>query len=91
MSESRRGFLLGVTAYVLWGAFPLYWPLLEPAGAIEILSHRVLWSAITLTLLVVVLRRRRQFVAIVRDRRVLRLLLVAAAASQSTGRSTSGR
>nr|WP_116023552.1 EamA family transporter RarD [Thermomonospora umbrina] len=34
----------GVAAYVLWGLFPLYWPLLKPAGAVEILAHRVLWS-----------------------------------------------
>ena len=44
MSESRRGFLLGVAAYVMWGAFPLYWPLLEPAGALEILAHRIVSS-----------------------------------------------
>ena len=33
--------LYGVACYLLWGLFPLYWPLLEPAGAIEILAHRV--------------------------------------------------
>ena len=79
MSESRRGFLFGVTAYVLWGAFPLYWPLLEPAGAIEILAHRIVWSGLTLGLLVLVLRRRAQFLAILHDARALKLLLVAAA------------
>ena len=46
ISESRHGFLLGVAAYVLWGAFPLYWPLLEPAGAFEILAHRIVWSLV---------------------------------------------
>ena len=44
VTESRRGFLLGVAAYAIWGLFPLYWPLLEPAGAIEILAHRIVWS-----------------------------------------------
>jgi chloramphenicol-sensitive protein RarD len=34
----------GVAAYVLWGLFPLYWPLLRPAGAVEILAHRIVWS-----------------------------------------------
>lgn len=34
----------GVAAYVLWGLFPLYWPLLKPAGALEILAHRIMWS-----------------------------------------------
>jgi chloramphenicol-sensitive protein RarD len=35
-----------VAAYVLWGLFPLYWPLLEPAGAVEILAHRIVWSVL---------------------------------------------
>ncbi len=64
---------------MLWGTFPLYWTLLEPAGAVEILAHRILWSAITMGVLVVVLGRRRQFVALVRDRRRLALLALAAA------------
>ena len=40
------GFVAGVAAYVLWGLFPLYWPLLRPAGAVEILSHRIVWSVV---------------------------------------------
>jgi chloramphenicol-sensitive protein RarD len=79
VQESRRGFLLGVAAYSLWGAFPLYWPLLEPAGAVEILAHRVLWSAVTMAVVVVVLRRARPVMAVVRDRRRFRLLAFAAA------------
>ena len=36
---------MGVAAYAMWGLFPLYWPLLEPAGAVEILAHRVVLVA----------------------------------------------
>ena len=78
MQESRRGFLLGVAAYSLWGAFPLYWPLLEPAGAVEILAHRVLWSAVTMGLAVVLLRQTDEVLAVVRDRRTFRILAFAA-------------
>ena len=78
MPPSRQGFLLGLAAYVLWGGFPLYWPLLEPAGSLELLAHRVLWSAVTLAVLVLLLRRTRQFRALFRDRRVFVLLSVAA-------------
>ena len=46
MARLRSGFAAGVAAYLLWGLFPLYWPLLRPAAAIEILAHRVLWSAV---------------------------------------------
>lgn len=78
MKESRAGLLCGVGAYVLWGAFPLYWPLLEPAGAVEILAHRMLWSALTMAVVVVALRRVDRIKALVRDRRVLGLLALAA-------------
>ena len=77
-AEARRGLLFGATAYILWGAFPLYWPLLEPGGAVEILAHRIVWSLITLTLMVFVLRRRAMLRALGRDPRVVRLLLLAA-------------
>ncbi len=79
MSEPRRGALLGAAAYLLWGGFPLYFPLLEPAGPVEILAHRVFWSALTMGLLVVLLGRTRQVRAILADRRTVVLLVAAAA------------
>ena len=78
MTDQRRGLLLGVAAYGLWGGFPLYWPHLEPAGAIEILAHRVLWSVLTMGLLVLLLRRTSQFRALLAHRRTFVLLAVAA-------------
>ncbi|RKS69225.1 chloramphenicol-sensitive protein RarD [Motilibacter peucedani] len=42
---------------MLWGAFPLYFPLLEPAGALEILAHRVFWTAVTCLAVLLVMRR----------------------------------
>lgn len=78
MHDGRRGLLLGVTAYVLWGLFPLYWPLLEPAGAVEILAHRITWSVLTIGLLLLVVRRGPQFLAIFRRRRTFWLLSLAA-------------
>jgi chloramphenicol-sensitive protein RarD len=76
--ERSRGVLFGVLAYLLWGAFPLYWPLLEPAGAFEILAHRLIWSLVVMSGLVIALRRAPQFMALVRDRRTLGLLALAA-------------
>ncbi|HEX8104779.1 MAG TPA: EamA family transporter RarD [Solirubrobacteraceae bacterium] len=48
MAHLRSGFAAGLGAYLLWGLFPLYWPLLEPAAPVEILSHRIVWSLIFL-------------------------------------------
>lgn len=44
MTESRSGYLYGIGAYLAWGFFPLYWPLLDPASSLEVLAHRFVWS-----------------------------------------------
>ena len=44
----RKGLAAAVAAALLWGLFPLYWPLLEPASALEILAHRVVWSLVVM-------------------------------------------
>jgi len=77
--ERSRGVLFGVLAYLIWGAFPLYWPLLEPAGAFEILAHRLIWSLVVMTALVIGLRRAPQFFALIRNRRTFGLLVLAGA------------
>ncbi|MSV39501.1 MAG: EamA family transporter RarD [Actinobacteria bacterium] len=46
MSKNKMGLLFGVGAYSLWGLFPLFWPLLEPANALEIVSHRAVWTLV---------------------------------------------
>ncbi|WP_199286706.1 EamA family transporter RarD [Nocardioides houyundeii] len=78
MTDTRRGLMYGIAAYLIWGAFPLYWPLLEPAGALEILAHRILWSAVVMAVVVLALGRRSQVRALVADRRRLALLTLAA-------------
>lgn len=78
MPDSRRGLIFGASAYTLWGTFPLYWTLLEPGGAIEILAHRIVWSVLTMGVILVLARRVRHVRVLLRDRR--RLLLIACAA-----------
>ena len=78
MPESRRGLTLGALAYTLWGTFPLYWTLLEPGGAVEILAHRIVWSLLTMVLILVLWHRVDQLKALLRDRR--KLLLISGAA-----------
>ncbi|MDQ5808779.1 MAG: EamA family transporter RarD [Actinomycetota bacterium] len=50
MSHLRSGMAAAVGAYLLWGLFPLYWPLLEPAAPVEILAHRIAWSLVFLVI-----------------------------------------
>jgi chloramphenicol-sensitive protein RarD len=46
LNKHKSGLLYGVGAYVLWGLFPLYWPLLQPATSLEIVSHRAVWTMV---------------------------------------------
>ncbi len=78
MPESTRGFLLGAAAYTMWGLFPLYWPLLAPADAVEILAHRIAWSVATMLVVVVLLRRVASIRRTVADRRTRSILGLAA-------------
>ena len=39
-----RGLLLAFLAYLLWGAFPLYFQLLSAADPVEIIGHRLVWT-----------------------------------------------
>lgn len=80
MNDAGRGVALGAAAYLMWGLFPLYFPLLEPAGSLEILAHRVVWSTLTVGVLVLLLRLRATLGAVLRDRRTVVLLCLAALA-----------
>jgi chloramphenicol-sensitive protein RarD len=77
VTDTRRGVLLGLAAWTMWGFFPLYWPLLEPSGAVEILAHRIFWSMIVMIGVVVVLRRRASLRRTLASRRTRWLLAVA--------------
>ena len=49
MSEARidrRGLWMAVGSFVLWGVMPLYWHLLKPVPSLQIIVHRIVWSAI---------------------------------------------
>ena len=45
-STATTGLLMGLGAYSAWGLFPVFFPLLAPAGATEILAHRVVWTLV---------------------------------------------
>ncbi|MER7828883.1 EamA family transporter RarD [Streptomyces sp. NPDC095602] len=76
--DQKTGLLYGIGAYGIWGLFPLYWPLLEPAGAVEILAHRMAWSLVAVALALVVVRRWAWIPALLRQPRKLGLIALAA-------------
>jgi chloramphenicol-sensitive protein RarD len=78
VSALRRGYLLGVAAYVCWGFFPLYWKLLRPASATEILAHRIVWSLVFVALVLAVARRWAFLAALARRPRTVAGIATAA-------------
>lgn len=56
-SRFDAGIVCGLGAYLTWGLFPAFFGLLEPAGPVEILAHRVLWTLLAMLLLLAVLGR----------------------------------
>ncbi|WP_300724945.1 EamA family transporter RarD [Pseudomonas sp.] len=53
-ANPRRGYILGLSAYIIWGLFPLYFKLLASVPAAEVIVNRVLWSALFGSLLLLV-------------------------------------
>ncbi|GAB0062128.1 MULTISPECIES: EamA family transporter RarD [Pseudomonas] len=45
-ANPRRGYILGLSAYIIWGLFPIYFKAIAAVPAIEIIIHRALWSAL---------------------------------------------
>ena len=64
--DERAGAAYGLLAYGLWGLFPLYFAALRPAGAWEVLSHRVLWTLL-LCSIVLLVRRDWDWLRLVRS------------------------
>jgi chloramphenicol-sensitive protein RarD len=77
-SEAEKGTAYGALAFLVWGSFPLYFRALEPASAVEILLHRVLWSLIVCLLVLAVTKNLRGFATVLRTPRLLAALSLAA-------------
>ena len=66
-SEYSLGLFFGVAAYVFWGLFPLYWPLLKPANPLEIVSHRAVWTLVFCIIVLTVLRQLKSTFAVMKN------------------------
>ena len=54
---TRRGVLTALTAFIIWGAFPLYFKQLTQYDAVEIIGHRVVWTFVCLLVILTVTKR----------------------------------
>lgn len=73
----RTGLLAGFGAYLMWGAFPLFFRLVERADPVEIVAHRAVWSLLFCLLLLAATRGMRSLVTLLRDRATVARLALA--------------
>lgn len=78
--QSRSGILYAIAAYGLWGILPLYFLLLLPSGAFEVVAFRILMSLVFCALLLTATRAWRRFGELLRDRRTVLFMALAAVA-----------
>ena len=75
--QAKTGVLLAIAAYSMWGVAPMYFKLLQHMPSLEILMHRVVWSALILVLLALGLKQWPKVKAALFDRRVMGILFIA--------------
>lgn len=78
-SEKSLGLIFGLSAYILWGLFPLYWPLLKPASAYEIVAHRAVWTLVFCLVVLAFHKKLQQTLAQLRKPKIFLGLLTTSA------------
>lgn len=76
--EPGPGSFYAVLAYGAWGLLPIYWKWFGATPATEVLSHRMIWSAVFLCGILLVQRRLTTLLALLRSPQQVRVLLITA-------------
>src|SRR5690554_4249652 len=76
-ARSRQGVFFAIAAYTMWGIAPVYFKWLETVPALEILSHRIIWSFILVLALILILRRGSRLKPVLQNKKQMLRLTVA--------------
>ena len=83
MNERKQGIINMIIAHTMWGIYPLYWRLLQSLRPAEILINRMIWSFVTLLLVIISLRLvkslKETVAELLANKKNLALLIVATA------------
>ncbi|ASM37656.1 MAG: EamA family transporter RarD [Campylobacter sputorum] len=74
--ETTKGLIYGLSTFIMWGVFPIYFKLLENVGAIEILAHRIIWSFVILIILLRVKNRLSNLKIILHNKKIVLMLFL---------------
>jgi len=80
MSDDKAGFLSGIITYLIWGFFPIYFVATKHVPALEILTHRIVWSVPFGFLILLFRKQITETFRVFADPRTLGLLTIAAIA-----------
>lgn len=75
-TDQRSGLLQGISAYIMWGLFPLYWYFLAHIPAIESIANRIIWSFIFLAVFLTIKKRWATVTETLRDAKTFKLLIL---------------
>lgn len=76
--RQRTGLVFAFSAFLLWGFLPLYFLLLAPAGAFEIVAWRIVFCLLLCVVILTVTKRWSPVIAILRQPRLLLTMGLAA-------------
>ncbi len=74
----NRGIIYAFAAYAWWGFFPLYWKLLQKVPALQLIGHRIIWSFISLLVVILILKQWKSFRESIFVFKTFRIYLLAA-------------
>lgn len=75
-NDSVRGFFYALSAYLLWGALPLYLKAVSYIPSLEVVAHRVIWSLPVAVILLALLGQLKEMLAILRQPKLLAMGLL---------------
>ncbi len=77
-TQSNAGPIYALLAYGAWGLLPIYWKFFGSIPAVEVLSHRMIWSAVFLCVILLVQRRLPDLLALLKSPKDVRVLFFTA-------------
>ncbi len=54
-TEYRKGIVLALCAYIIWGFAPLYFKLIDQIAPVQILVHRIIWSFVLMVAIILLM------------------------------------
>ncbi len=77
--NENLGYFLALATFFMWGVFPIYFKFLDHVGAVQVLAHRIVWSAIILFFLLYFGRKLKQVIRLLKIKKVALNLLMSGA------------